>query len=207
MEQLSARIVSKMIDADVITYDDKEVYIYNVQVVLEKTISYLILLITALIIGKPFEICLFFISFSVLRKYSGGIHCSSFLKCLCVSTVVILSSVMLCPYVSEVYPIYQGVVIMSLVSVFIIGSINNPNIAWNESEYKRAKRIARMTVVLMTLILLLMLTIGVPISIRFYIGYGVFVCSISMLLEIQKKGGIINEKDGKENSGSFEGRC
>ena len=83
---------------------------------------------------------------------------------------------------------------MSIVIVIIIGAINNPNIEWSDSEYRRARRLSRMTALLETSVLLLLLVLHTPIRFRFFISYGIVICAVSMLLEIRKKGGIAYEK-------------
>lgn len=83
---------------------------------------------------------------------------------------------------------------MSIAILILIGSINNPNIDWSECEYKRARRLSRMTAVLEVSVLLLLLVLHTPIRIRFYISYGIVICAISMLLEIRKKGGVAYEE-------------
>ena len=42
--------------------------------------------------------------------------------------------------------------------------------------------------------LLLLMVLGVPFKIRFFISYGIVACAISMLLEIRKRGGMAYEE-------------
>lgn len=194
MEQIALRIVSKMLMANLISDNETEMYNYGVQVLLEKVISYAAIFALAMIIHKFLEILLFSVSFSVIRKYSGGIHCKTFKSCLIISALVSFSGVELLPLIENNLSLYQGGVVMSIVILIIIGSINNPNIDWSEYEYKRARRLSRMTAVLEVSVLLLLLVLHTPIRIRFYISYGIVICAISMLLEIRKKGGVAYEE-------------
>lgn len=75
MEQVASAIVSKMLSADLISENETEQYNYSVQVLLEKLISYAILFGLAWLLHCLVEVVLFFVSFSIIRKYSGGIHC------------------------------------------------------------------------------------------------------------------------------------
>lgn len=88
---------------------------------------------------------------------------------------------------------------MSIIIVIVVGAINNPNIDWSNYEYRKAKWLSRLTVILEASVLLLMMLLHFPLNYRFYISYGIVICAFSMLLEIRKKGGIAYEDCRKEN--------
>ena len=194
MEQVATKIVTKMVSADLISEGESDLYNYGVQVILEKVISYAIIFVLAMIMHKFLEILLFFVSFSILRKYSGGIHCKTFKSCLIISALVSFSGMMLLPTIEHNKLLYQGGVVMSIVVLIILGSINNPNIDWSDCEYKSARRMSRTITVFETSVLLLLIALHTSIKIRFFISYGIVVCAISMLLEIRKRGGIAYEE-------------
>lgn len=193
MEQIASRIVLNMMQANLINENEYEEYIYGIQILLEKVISYFIIILIALILQCLFEIILFLLSFSFLRKYSGGIHCKRYITCLVVSTLVTFSSVVVFPLAENNILLYQGGVIMSIIIVILIGAINNPNISWNENEYKRTRYKSRFIVLMETIVLVVLFLLRIPFSFRFYISYGIVVTAVSMLLEIRKKGGIADE--------------
>lgn len=109
------------------------------------------------------------------------------------STIVTFSSVAVFPLVENNILLYQGGLIMSIIIVVLIGAINNPNINWNEKEYKQTRHKSRCAVLIETIILAILFLLKIPFNFRFYISYGIVVTAISMLLEIRKKGGIANE--------------
>ena len=108
MEQATSVIVSKMLSADLISENEIELYNYGVQVLLEKTISYAILFGLAWILHCLLEVALFFVSFSIIRKYSGGVHCKRFVSCLFLSTAISFSGIALYPFVKNNFLLYQG---------------------------------------------------------------------------------------------------
>lgn len=197
MERVASRIVSRMILANLITDGESDEYIYEIQVLLEKIISYAVLFVLAIVFKRVLEIVLFTVSFSFLRKFSGGIHCQNFETCLLASLIVAFSSISVFSLLKDIYLLYQGGAIMSIIIVAIIGSVNNPNIDWNNCEYRRVKRVARLILLTETVVLLLLMVLNAPIRIRFFISYGIVMCAVSMLLEIRKKGGIAHEEGGK----------
>lgn len=93
MERFANNIVAKMKTADLISEDEIEIYRYGVLVVLERSMSYALIFVLALILHCVLEIALFLSSFSILRKFSGGIHCDRFESCLVASLLVSFSSI------------------------------------------------------------------------------------------------------------------
>ncbi|MBO7449451.1 MAG: accessory gene regulator B family protein [Clostridiales bacterium] len=198
MEKVASEIVTKMMSADLISEDEAASYRYGVQILIEKIFSYAIIFSLAIILNRFLEVLLFFISFSIIRKYSGGIHCRHFETCLIASTLVSFSGIGLFPLVEKSILTYQGGVIMSIIIVFLIGAINNPNIDWSDCEYRKVRKLSRLIVALESSVLILLLMLQFPFNYRFYISYGIVVCAISMLLEIRKKGGIAYEDSREE---------
>lgn len=174
-------------DADLISEDEIEIYRYGVLVVLERSMSYALIFVLALILHCVLEIALFLSSFSILRKFCGGIHCDRFESCLVASLLVSFSSIGVWQVFKNKILLYQGGVLMSIIIVIIIGAINNPNIDWSDCEYRKARRLSRMIAIFEASVLLLLMVIGAPFKIRFYISYGIVACAISMLLEIRKR--------------------
>ena len=93
MEKVASEIVTKMMSVDLISEDEAASYRYGVQILIEKIISYVIIFSLAIIFNRFLEVFLFFISFSIIRKYSGGIHCRHFETCLIASTLVSFSGI------------------------------------------------------------------------------------------------------------------
>lgn len=197
MERIASRIVSRMLLADLISDRETDEYAYEIQVLLEKVVSYVVIFGLAILFNRLLEIALFTISFSLIRKYSGGIHCRSFGTCLVASIAVSFSSVIMFPLFAEIYPTYQGGATVSMIIVILIGSVNNPNIDWSDYEYRRVKQISRLIVVMEAAVLLLLVVLEAPLSVRFFISYGIVMCAMSMLLEIRKKGGVAHEEGRK----------
>ena len=108
MEKVASEIVTKMMSADLISEDEAASYRYGVQILIEKIFSYAIIFSLAIILNRFLEVLLFFISFSVIRKYSGGIHCRHFETCLVASTAVSFSGIGLFPLVEKTILTYQG---------------------------------------------------------------------------------------------------
>ena len=108
MERFANNIVAKMKTADLISEDEIEIYRYGVLVVLERSMSYALIFVLALILRCVLEIALFLSSFSILRKFSGGIHCDRFESCLVASLLVSFSSIGVWQVFKNKILLYQG---------------------------------------------------------------------------------------------------
>ena len=157
MEQVASKIVSRMLKVGLISVKETAEYVYEIQVLLEKLISYAVIFGLALILNRLMEIALFTLSFSMIRKYSGGLHCLSFKSCLLASIVVSFSGIIVFPFVNVIYSTYQGGAVASVIVILVIGSINNSNIDWNEIEYRRVKQVSRLIIILEAEVLMLLI--------------------------------------------------
>ena len=75
---------------ETIKTEEKEIYIYGVQLIISSIINFLICIITSLLFGELLNGLIFFVAFSSLRKFTGGFHYRSFLICNIVFTMIVL---------------------------------------------------------------------------------------------------------------------
>lgn len=73
--------------------DDRDLFEYGFFLVLSQLIYSSICLILGLFFGCILECIIFYIAFNLLRKYSGGFHASTELRCFIISTLSIFCSV------------------------------------------------------------------------------------------------------------------
>lgn len=75
---------------EIIKTEEKEIYIYGVQLIISSIINFLICIITSLLFGELLNGLIFFVAFSSLRKFTGGFHSRCFLICNIVFTMIVL---------------------------------------------------------------------------------------------------------------------
>ncbi len=97
-----------MVKASVILEDESEMYVYGIQILIERVFAFALIFGLAVIMHRFLEVLLFITSFSIVRKYSGGIHCKRFIDCLMASVAVSFSGVVLFPFIEKVFLTYQG---------------------------------------------------------------------------------------------------
>ena len=65
-----------------ISKDDEELYEYAAKVIIHGIINFVITILIGIFFGMLKECVCFFITFFVLRKFTGGIHAKKYINCL-----------------------------------------------------------------------------------------------------------------------------
>lgn len=95
VESTSNKIVGRMIANDVIGADERAIYSYHIQVMLESVVGHAIILLFAALTGHLVEILLFLLSFGILRESTSGYHCKTSVGCFLLSSLACASVVLL----------------------------------------------------------------------------------------------------------------
>lgn len=196
IERIVAKLCIEMIKSDVIDKREYFIYKYNLQLVCERTITLVPIVGVSIMLHQGIGMILFIISFSALRKYTGGYHCKTFLGCFVLSTISCLSTIPLVYLFRVYYTYYLIIILLSAVFIMCIGSINNPFINWNKTEFVQAKTRSRISCLL---IFVISLALGIVEHFRVYslfIGMGLIQTSISLMLyRFISKGGKNHEAE------------
>lgn len=108
LEMASRLVISRMIDNGIIREEERAIFIYNLQVILESVVGHALLLVIAAIFGYFFEVLVFLFSFDLLRRSTGGFHCKSNIRCITLSLLICTIVVVLQHYIDESSLYYQG---------------------------------------------------------------------------------------------------
>lgn len=90
LNYLSRSITDFLLLKEIIKTEEKEIYIYGVQLIISSIINFLICIITSLLFGELLNGLIFFVAFSSLRKFTGGFHSRCLLICNIVFTMIVL---------------------------------------------------------------------------------------------------------------------
>lgn len=202
IERVVAKICIEMVNSKVIKKREYFVYKYNLQLICERTITLVPIIGISMLLHQGIGMILFIVSFAVLRKYTGGYHCKTFLGCFILSTISCLSTI---PFVFIFEDYYMQFLILLFLSAALligIGSINNPYINWNISELVRAKTRSRISCLILLTITLVLSTHDLFRIYSIFLGMGLIQTSISLVLyRLLSKGGKKHETEAaKENS-------
>lgn len=163
--------------------EEIEHYVYAIEIIIEKTITYMIILFIAFYYDKLIPTFLFMICFFTLRKYTGGYHMSTYLKCLLGTTITyaFFTHFGYLLFQNNIGILYVGLVI-SVICVLVIGAVNHPNMDLNKIELAENKKIARVLVLIETTCIFFGLILHMNMDCIISSTFAIILCSILLIL-------------------------
>ena len=89
VRKISKKVTNRLLSRNAIKDEDYEIYQYGLEQLLTSILDLLTLLVIGLIMGMIWQGIIFVLSFMLLRKYAGGYHASTPLKCYLLTTLII----------------------------------------------------------------------------------------------------------------------
>lgn len=129
IDKLSRKLTQKLIDNGIIAFDDWEVYMYGMQMLIFGAFKLVGFMLIAWVLGWLAEAFVFITVFSLLRAYAGGYHEDTYLKCfLMTSGVTFLSIWIVKKYFVSESIIYTAIIVaVAAVLVFIYAPVDSPS--------------------------------------------------------------------------------
>lgn len=177
ISKLSEKAVDMFFSHSALSHEDKELYIYGFFLLLSKAFFFLLTVIFGALFGIAVESALFFILFSVLRSYAGGIHASKESSCTIFTTLAILASVALIR-ISINYSLSIPTISLLILSASIILLLCPLDSAAKQLT-REEKRMYRKKAIFCTIVILMFSVLF--LALRFHSL--LYVCAISLGLE------------------------
>ena len=95
LRKLSNKIVYYLVDKNKIEESESELYRYGLELLISNGTALLIVLSVVILLSVFYETILFLVLFYVLRKFGGGYHAKTMLRCMMLTIIVHLSFVLL----------------------------------------------------------------------------------------------------------------
>lgn len=145
IDRLSRKITQKLIDKEIISFEDWEIYMYGLQMMISGIVKFIGFMIIAWLLGWVVEAIVFITVFSLLRVNAGGYHADTYLKCFLITAIATFSSIGIVKY----YFISGSVLYMAMISllagalVLFYAPVDTPNkrMAGNEKKIFRRRSI------------------------------------------------------------------
>lgn len=119
-----------------------DIYIYGIELVISSTISTSLIILTGVLTHTFLECLIYLLSFSLIRIYTGGYHCMSYLRCNIVSVlsyiIVFLSVYYLDYFISNPYVLFSGYAISLTMAIFF-APVKHENKQVTNAERKKYK--------------------------------------------------------------------
>lgn len=169
-----------------ISKDDEELYEYATKVMVHGIINIAITILIGILFGMLKECVCLFITFFILRKFTGGLHASKYIYCLISSIVLMILSLFTIQYLEQnsCYMLFLGILIVSTILIWIFAPIDNKRKKLSIKE----KKVYKYFSVILSLIFLLIVLVFMYKSfiIAYSCGIGVIITSLLLILAFSK---------------------
>lgn len=181
MENISAFIADRMCKLEIIKKDDLKFYAYSIQLLLERTIGLILIGIFALAFKSFFEIAVFVITFALIRIHSDGMHCKTSIGCFITSVLMSLSTIPVSTWLMENPIICKECVMLSVVVIFAIGTIRDPNLDLSDNEFFRLRIRSRIGISIIGPVVLILLMILPENRLVYYSSVGIIYNALNLI--------------------------
>lgn len=175
--KLASKVVKKLIDNSAIADTEQELYVYGFFILISQILYFSLAMIFGLLLDIVLESVIFYVAFQFVRRYAGGIHASSELKCEIATTTSIFLC-LLCTKLCETNNIQMPILIPTMIaaiSISILCPLDTPEKPLTKEEYEYFRKIS------WVILLLIMLTIC--IGWYFKLEFLMYPCCMSLILE------------------------
>ena len=177
LNKLGKRLTNTLINNNQIDESERCLYEYGFFILLSNVIYVTITLILGSVFNIIIESMAFYFAFSLIRRYAGGFHASSEMKCTLITTISIFLC-LLCTKLCETNNIQMPILIPTMIAaiyIFILCPLDTPEKPLTKEEYKYFRKISW----LILLLIVLMISIGWYFKLEFIM----YPCCMSLILE------------------------
>lgn len=177
ISKLSSGIVKVLIRQSVVDKENEDLYNYGFFILLSQILYFIIALIIGILLNAVLHSIIFYIAFSFIRRYAGGYHASTEIRCE-ISTAF---SIIVCISVIKLSQFFDFNIILLIISaisaicIFVLCPLDTPEKPLSENEYKYFRKISW----LILFIIINLIIISYVLSWKFSFA----PCCMSLILE------------------------
>lgn len=183
MEKIGSKIIEFFVSNDLIKNEDKGIYKYAFNIILSSLIHIATVMIIGLCFNLFIESLVFYFSFIAIRKFAGGYHAKTPVRCYMFSIILYIVSLELIGFICESqYCVIITIILelFSLVCIFAISSLDSNKHPLNLRE-KRVYRIISFTSSIVLFLLSWMLLFELK-KIGIAVGLGIILVAFVLLI-------------------------
>lgn len=150
INKLSRNLVKILLLKHHITEEDEELYVYGLFMLFSQFIYFIITCVIGLLFNCILESIIFYVAFQFIRKYAGGYHASTEIRCEIMTTL----SITLCIFVirlSKTYNFQTAVFLIAFLSaicIFVLGPLDTPEKPLSKKEFKYFRKVSRIILII-----------------------------------------------------------
>lgn len=184
-QKLSYKITDSLIKKNIVANEDKIVYRYSIEVFLSDILYLLIAFFTALITQSLAASIAFFIGFLSLRKFSGGYHAKTYLRCHFLFWTNQFLMIVLYHFLSPEYSKILSFVFIatSITSVLVFAPVANENKPLSKEEKSKYTWMSRTVIIFDAIIVTALSFTDINFEYVCMYTFGAFSVSVSLIAE------------------------
>lgn len=156
MEKFSSKLIEFFVSNDLIKNEDKEIYKYAVNIILSSLIHIATVMIIGLCFNLFIESLVFYFSFIAIRKFAGGYHAKTPVRCYLFSFASNIIILCLVKWLSSINTLFIFIfIIFELLCVVLILLIS-PLDTENNPLTGQEKKMYRMLTSIITILIFIM---------------------------------------------------
>ena len=189
---LSTAFAKHLLSKNIIKEEMFEVYVYGAELFLSSVFTDVIIIIIGVIIRRLIATFLYLLVFILLRRFTGGYHATTYLKCKITMVAIYAFTIASAIYVEISIYWYVLLMVAGNVTIFFSAPIENPNKKLDESQKKKCKILSHISFIIVA--------VSGVILMHFYdtlgktIFFSLFSVIALMIIAILMKGEKQNER-------------
>ena len=182
IEKMALKIVNQMEKQKIISKSNCEYYEYALIAMVENAITVGTMLLLGMLFGKILQTICFLLFFLSLRKRTGGFHADKFWQCYLGTVITFIVVIQATPRLCGTPAVMYGMLFLAIILIYIMGTINHPNMDMDKSELQESKKAARLVVLMEVMIIAVLVYLKADILYIGYMSVAVILCAILMCL-------------------------
>lgn len=174
--------VNAMILHNIINPAMKQQYEYAIEIMIERFITIVSMLLISTCLGKTVHASFFLIFFMLLRGHTGGYHAKHFFVCYLESMIVFVLLMIFGDRILSYQVLNYTALASSFVLIMIVGTVNHPNMNYSDAELRESRKAARYILILEMFVILSLKAMGASEQCICFMSWGIVLCAISIVI-------------------------
>lgn len=161
--QFAAKVARRLLGNQCIPDDEIDIVSYGLFTIISKIMYGIISLILGILFGCWLESIFFYICFLFVKKYAGGFHAKTELRCFFISALSILLSILTIFVSKNSLPVTVIIFVISMafsMAIVLLAPVPSKERPLDENECRRYRKVATMRVIILLITNLMMLILG-----------------------------------------------
>ncbi|MDE7324060.1 MAG: accessory gene regulator B family protein [Lachnospiraceae bacterium] len=182
IEKMALKLVNQMEMEKIISKSNCEYYEYALTAMVENIVTVGTILLLGVFSGKFLHTVCFWAFFISLRKRTGGFHANKFWQCYLGTVITYIAVMQAMPLLCGTPAVMYGMLLPAIIIIYIMGTINHPNMDMNKSELQESKKAARLIVIMEVMIIAVLVYLKADILYIGYMAVAIILCAFLMCL-------------------------